>query len=481
MSTNRRTPGVYINEVDAFSNSIVGVPTSMPLFVGYTEKAKYQEKKLTNKPTQISSLKDYNTFFGGAPNTVFSLTKEENNNLPYDFSIDANNYKLEVSTGNYLLYNAVELFYLNGGGTCYIISIGDYNATISQDAIVNGLTIAEKVADATLLLVPDANLLDTIGQYCTVVDTMLLQCATLQNRFAIIDVYNGTQDLTTNVIEDFRNGIGEDNLSYGATYYPFLRTTLVSDEDIQYTQITPLEIINSVLESDVPTIADMQQKGLSTTQISQYLLSASPNYKTIIRAIAQKLNIQPPSGAMAGLYTMVDNERGVWSAPANISPIGVTNPTVAISDAQQGDLNVPVSGKAINAIRFFVGRGTLVWGARTLDGNNNDWRYIQMRRTIIYIETSIKNALNAYVFSPNVSNTWATVQATISSFLTGLWQQGGLLGSKASEAYTVQIGLGSTMTSDDILNGIMRVNVSICLVHPAEFIELSFTQMMQGA
>ncbi len=481
MPTNRQTPGVYITEVNTFSSSMVGVPTSIPLFVGYTEKANYQGKDLTNSPTQITSLKEYTTFFGGAPDTVFSLIKEENNNLPYDFSIGANQYKLEVGAGNYLLYNAVELFYLNGGGTCYITSIGDYNTTISQDAIVNGLTIAEKIDNASLLLVPDANLLDTIGQYCAVVNTMLLQCATLKSRFAILDVYKGWQDLSTSVIDDFRNGIGVDNLGYSAAYYPFLNTNLVSDADIQYTQISNVDVLSALLESNVNTIASMQQSGLNTQQISQYLLSASPNYKTVAAAIAQKLNIQPPSGAMAGLYTIVDNTKGVWNAPANINAIGVTSPTVAITNAQQGDLNAPALGKAINAIREFTDRGTMVWGARTLDGNSNDWRYIQVRRTIIYIETSIKLALQSYVFASNDGKTWVSVQASISNFLQGLWQQGGLLGSTASDAYTVQVGLGSTMTAEDVLNGYMKVSVTVQLIHPAEFIELTFTQMMQGA
>lgn len=481
MPINIKTPGVYINEQDAFFNSIIGAPTALPLFVGYTEKANLNGKDYTNKPVLVSNLSEYSLYFGGAPNTIFSIAKEENNNLPYDFSIGANQYKLEVGAGNYLLYNAVELFYQNGGGTCYILSIGDYNTTITQEAIVNGLTIAEKVADATLLLVPDANLLNTIGEYSAVANTMLLQCATLQSRFAILDVYNGWQDLSTNVITDFRNGIGEDNLSYGASYYPFLNTTLVGDTDIEYTQISNVEVLNALLESNVNSIASMQQKGLTTQQISQYLLIASPNYKTIATAIAQKLNIQPPSGIMAGLYSWVDNQKGVWNAPANINAIGVTSPTVAMTNDQQAELNVPVSGKAVNAIRLFTGRGTIVWGARTLDGNSSDWRYIQVRRTIIYIEESIKMALQSYVFAANDGKTWVSVQASISAFLTNLWQQGGLMGSKASDAYTVQVGLGSTMTSDDILNGILRVNITLCLVHPAEFIELTFTQMMQGA
>ena len=95
---------------------------------------------------------------------------------------------------------------------------------------------------------------------------------------------------------------------------------------------------------------------------------------------------------MAGIYAMVDNTRGVWKAPANVSLNYVNSPTETISDLEQEDLNMPMNGKAINAIRTFPGEGIKVWGARTLDGNSQDWRYINVRRTMLFIEESVKNA-----------------------------------------------------------------------------------------
>ena len=110
---------------------------------------------------------------------------------------------------------------------------------------------------------------------------------------------------------------------------------------------------------------------------------------------------------MAGVYTAVDNSKGVWKAPANVSLNSVISPTVNISHDDQEDLNVDVQGKSINAIRSFIGEGVLVWGARALDGNNLDWRYISVRRTIIMLEQSIKVATKAYVFENNDSTTWS--------------------------------------------------------------------------
>lgn len=138
-----------------------------------------------------------------------------------------------------------------------------------------------------------------------------------------------------------------------------------------------------------------------------------------------------------------------------------------------------VTGKSVNAIRTLPNYGVVIWGARTLDGNSQDWRYINVRRTLIMIEQSIKYALQSYIFQPNVSNTWVAVQSSISNFLTSLWAQGALQGAKPSDAFNVQVGLGVTMTAQDILNGLMNVSVQVAVTHPAEFIVLTFQQEMQ--
>ena len=89
--------------------------------------------------------------------------------------------------------------------------------------------------------------------------------------------------------------------------------------------------------------------------------------------------------------------------PPNVSVSYVNKAAVPVTDKDQEVLNMPMSGKAINAIRTFPGEGIKVWGARTLDGNSQDWRYINVRRTMIFLEQSVKNAARAYVFEPNVA------------------------------------------------------------------------------
>jgi Phage tail sheath protein FI len=175
---------------------------------------------------------------------------------------------------------------------------------------------------------------------------------------------------------------------------------------------------------------------------------------------------------------LVDNTRGVWNAPANVSINNVISPVIQINNNEQAELNAPIDGKSINAIRSFTGKGVLVWGARSLDGNSTDWRYIPVRRTCIMIETAVAAALQQFIFEPNDANTWINIQALIENYLTELWKQGALQGAKPEHAFAVQIGLGKTMTNTDLLEGMLRVQIMISVVRPAEFLVLSFQQKM---
>jgi hypothetical protein len=182
------------------------------------------------------------------------------------------------------------------------------------------------------------------------------------------------------------------------------------------------------------------------------------------------------------VYASVDNARGVWKAPANISLADVIAPVVAIDSAFQEGMNVdPDTGKSINAIRAFSGKGTLVWGARTLAGNDNEWRYISVRRFFNFAEESIKKGTEWVVFEPNDANTWIRVKAMIENFLTKQWRAGALAGAKPEQAFFVKVGLGLTMTALDILEGRMNIEIGMAVVRPAEFIILKFSHKLQEA
>ncbi|MBW1297697.1 phage tail sheath family protein [Aquimarina litoralis] len=203
------------------------------------------------------------------------------------------------------------------------------------------------------------------------------------------------------------------------------------------------------------------------------------NIKTAINNLPLQL---PPSSAMAGVYARVDSDRGVWKAPANVSVKYTVKPSQKITNDIQDRLNVDTTaGKSINAIRTFTGKGTLVWGSRTLAGNDKEWRYVPVRRFFNMAEESIKKATEQFVFEPNDRNTWVRVKAMINNFLTLQWRAGALAGPTPDKAFYVNVGLGETMTANDVLDGKMIIEIGMAVVRPAEFIILRFSHKMQEA
>jgi len=524
----RSTPGVYVTELDAFPPSVVGVETAVPAFIGYTQQAEINGKPVFNEAIKINSMVDFETIFGGAHKPIYDINQVDPftpGEDDYDFKL----YDVEDSTEKaytldqtdasaFKLYDSMRLFFANGGGKCYVVSVGTYEegAEIKKDALINGLGVIEEENGPTMLVIPDAILLPgsdpdkgwVSSDFATVTTTMLAQCAKLQDRVAILDVY-GSQLATKTDLEEivtqFHTDVGSEYLNYGMAYFPFLKATVAGLGEFNYTNINKDSnpTINDILtmqnkflntgsdgnltkkglavEEDIGKMDATRDEGQSEIEkLNQNLSASLPILGDIQAIMLGKNDTQPCSGAMAGVFTTTDNTRGVWNAPANISLNSVKAPTFKLDNDQQGDLNRPVNGKAIDCIREFTGRGSVVWGARTLDGNSNDWRYIQVRRTLIYIEQSIKNALDPFVFAPNDGNTWTKVTSMVSSFLQGLWSQGGLMGASADEAFSVECGIGSTMTGQDILEGYMIVQVTLQMIRPAEFIELTFKQKMEG-
>jgi uncharacterized protein len=635
MATAYKTPGVYVEEISKFPPSVAQVETAIPAFVGYTEQAvldgvDYHAESII-KPIKVGSLPEYEFFFGGAPDpTTIEIELNPDNTV-----------KKTVVNGVNLLYDSVRMFYANGGGDCFIVSVGGYNdeaSDVDKQELLDGLASIEKMDLPTLLVIPESVHLD-VADAGEVHATMLAQCNKLQDRFAVLDIVDGDEEITPSVdpVSDFRNNVGMNFLKYGAAYYPWIKTTLPFKIDYDaivngdFTQngspvgdIKSLfnnEIVDSIdnIDTDIatksgltaPAVGIINNRGsletyandlygyfkgffdLSLTtdtasnsaqsvhdkfvkadsvfhnllkllfdynHFSQAANSDAPSpawdnalisddfnvdfspltfaapatdrndvftatstatnaspyfkalfgkaeklvadfyaeleavrksrtdnlqevdavYKGIINAIGKQGVILPPSGAVVGIYAMVDNERGVWKAPANVSITAVKGPVVNVTHEDQESLNVDTeAGKSVNAIRAFTGKGTLIWGARTLAGNDNEWRYVPVRRFFNMVEESVKKATSQFVFEPNDANTWVKVRAMIENFLTLQWRAGALAGAKQDQAFYVRVGLGQTMTAEDILNGLMNVEIGMAVVRPAEFIILKFSHKMQ--
>lgn len=652
MASAYKTPGVYVEEISIFPPSVAQVETAIPAFIGYTNIAKDRNGKLLDDtPQKITSMLEFVSYFGGPPE--ISITRVELNNLNQVTEIELED--------NYYLYESMRLFYANGGGKCYVVSVGRSDGTdVDHDALKRGLDAIAKVDEPTLLVVPDAPLM-TQANMENLYQAMLAQCAKLGDRFAILDLKNAETTTFEEEIQNFRNGIGMNNLKYGAAYTPWLKANLprtvsyaslkgkisrsadfvdledliddvkakalgsqldqlVDDKDLIDAQLnnladtegTPdahyeklvthlkqdttktnlqnllnfyiegidfvrdtLEIgddnfalshtvatapdesllehlknkldesvnskgINDVVKAIKDMYADFDVPfaalnltasstgivyttnpaagnyftggGTQTEEITKHLkeifglykevksaidyikttvasyvsiyensaVESIPALKTIKNAIASEYLTLPPSAAMAGVYSRIDANRGVWKAPANTSLNSVVGVTELIDHDQQKDINVDVvAGKSINAIRPFTGKGIMVWGARTLAGNDNEWRYISVRRFFNMVEESVKKATEQFVFEANDANTWVKVRAMIENFLNLQWRAGALAGAKPDDAFFVRVGLGETMTAEDILNGVMNIEIGMAVVRPAEFIILKFSHKMQ--
>jgi uncharacterized protein len=578
---NYKTPGVYVEEISKLPASVAPVATAIPAFIGYTEKRERNGVIIDPAtPVRITSLLEYQEIFGGSFGEKLSVTltgssiKEEDTNIAVAAA---------TSLSPYTLYYHLVMYFGNGGGPCYVVSVGTtYNGIadvpvnpatlLSVGDLQAGLAAVEKEDEVTLLVVPEAIVLEATNRK-TINDDMLAQCNKLQDRFAIMDALYDSAGTVNQDSINFRADVGNDYLKYGACYYPSLKTTInlhfedgtvaitdnrtgavfnnstlaavhegTSDiaasgtvtivdfgtisgatitvdgnalvEGSEWTAetdndtsagnlaaaINGLGNVSAASSGNVVTIvADVAGSAgngitLSTSHSANAAVSGAnleggfdevtadkTLFNNIVREIKKTFEVELyPSAAMAGIYARVDFTRGVWKAPANVSLRLVKEPSVLVTSEQQMTLNVDAtSGKSINVIRKFAGKGTIVWGARTLAGNDNEWRYVPVRRLFIFVEESVKKATEFVVFEPNNAKTWLRTKAMIENFLTGLWRDGALAGAKPEQAFFVKVGLGETMTALDILEGRMNVEIGMAAVRPAEFIILKFSHKLQ--
>jgi phage tail sheath protein FI len=467
-----KTPGVYIEEIPKLPPSIASVETAIPAFIGYTEKAQWKEAgDLLNKPWRIDSLLQYEQFFG------FPDPEKESLSVTFSTSgarVEINGKVDETKRSKFLMYYSLQLFFDNGGGPCWITSVGNYESTggeIIAQNLLDGLAEVAKINEVTLLLFPDAINLGSGTDYYNVYDTAIDQCVLLKDRFTVLDVYHNPDNANlwsadVQFLRDTLSGTTEE-LKYAAVYFPRIYTGVNYNYKVPGDQSTDNDASIIIAGGAADNLAD-----LKSANNAQYFQAKN--------ALSNIEMLLPASSAIVGIYASVDNSRGVWKAPANINIDNAIRPEYLITHNEQEGLNVDTTaGKSINVIRKFEGRGpAIVWGARTLAGNDNEWRYISVRRFFNMVEESTKNATEQFVFEPNDRNTWIRVKSMIENYLTQQWKAGALMGTTTREAFYVKIGLGETMTELDIWEGRMIVEIGLAVVRPAEFIILKFMHKM---
>ena len=412
MPATLKAPGVYVQEISVFPPSVAEVDTAVPAFVGYTEKAqKTVANDLILKPTKVYSFTEFEQYYGLPKAEALTATATKTADV-YSATVTP------PATIAFIFYHAIKAFFDNGGGKCYIVSAGSYAATqglkgdgggnlATKFGLEDGLKAVANEDEPTLLVIPEAVNLSS-ADFTTLSAAMLKQCADLGDRFAILDVRDGGPGgLDNTTLATNRGYFGANNLKYGAAYYPFLKTSL-----------------NHFVDSG-ETNVDVAVDGGAAADLGTFKTSNTGAYNAVKTALREHYLTLPPSALVAGVYCAVDTARGVWKAPANVGLADVIEPVVKLDDERQGELNIDATGgKSINALRAFVVRGTLVWGARTLAGNDNEWRYISVRRLFNTVEESVKKSTYWAVFEPNDANTWVKVRGMIENYLTQKWREG---------------------------------------------------------
>jgi len=322
---------------------------------------------------------------------------------------------------------AVNGFYDNGGGKCYVYIMGVQNMECSireNQADKLGLYAFDDVDDMALHVCPGLN----FNQQ----REMLEHCETRKDRFAILDgpiVSLGDMDIQAS------------NKGYGALYVPWLKVTKPS----WY-----------VGEQDIKIGGPLRRKMIKKDKNELYV---------------------PPSGHMAGLYARVDTDRGVHKAPANEIVMGITGLSQNINAIEQGQYN----DRGINVIRAFKDRGIRCWGARTLATKSDpSWKYINVRRLFIMIEQSIMQGMQWAVFEPNDHTLWKKLTRDVRAYLMRIWRSGALFGASPDEAFYVKCD-EETNPRYLIDAGQVNVQIGICPVKPAEFVIFSIGQWDGGA
>jgi len=307
--------------------------------------------------------------------------------------------------------HSMKHFFDNGGQAAFVFSLGRIPDPLSWPAISDAFDTL-----TTKLEVEERITLLAFPDICHFedVDDYLQAWNTLltlcQVRSGLFTVLDAPK-----VFAQVQTLLGKDLVgdNYGAAYWPYLKTTYVDEND------NPVDV--------------------------------------------------PPSAAVCAVFQHVDQSKGIWCAPANIELAQVLELSAPITNPyDQPD------GRVINPIVTFPDRGTKVWGCRTLsNGTDPASRYVQVRRLLSYCEQQLGRLGQQFLFEPNNEFTWSRLKGLVDNWLYDLWYQGALAGENESQAYQVKIGLGETMTQDDILDGQMRMSILLSPVLPAEFIELN--------
>lgn len=510
------TPGVYVEEVERGAKPIEGVSTSTAGFLGEAERGPIE-------PERVTSFSDFRRIFGGpteGSNLAYAVDGFFRNGggRAYIARIVPNEWRetddaVASATLDGVSEDVIEVTAVGPGswGTNVAVWIDDatlgrtdqFKVTIGYWRDLPDVTDIEysnesetdpgliqqygepdheEVYDNLSTDESKSNFYESrINSASTLVDMTQVNGGRPENGTAIL---SASHDFTAESVgtDDFQ---GEDTAGERTGFEAFkeideISIVCVPDENahtglrdriIEHCE-NDMEDRVAVLQPDTGT----RPSGVETEAEADDTSYAALYYPwlTVLDPDTNVEQLVPPGGHVAGIYARSDTEHGVHKAPANEVVRGIQSLELNLTKEDQASLNP----KGVNCIRSFRGRGIRVWGARTLSSDPS-WKYVNVRRLLLFIEESIDEGTQWVVFESNDERTWARVRQTIGNFLTSVWNNGALMGSTPEEAFYVKCDR-STMTQDDIDNGRLICEIGVAPVKPAEFVIFRISQWTGG-
>ena len=516
---NYKSPGVYVEEVQAGSRPIEGVGTATAAFIGITASGPY------DRPVKVTNWSQYVREFGGWVEGAY---------LPH----------------------AVYQYFNNAGGSCYVIRIGENGADGARRASAeltsavkaglgvyrveardeggagDGIRIRVQNTPAAIEAAPAESGDGAASESGEDTFSVAVQRGDTVERYEGISPRKGRNDLATRLqhstlvqVSEVGNApvaeripsTGEVVLSGGASLPARLTPTdyigdatrrsgiagLAALDDVTIVAVPDLMAAYEAGQFDLDGVATVQNalidhckdmkdrmaildapKGLTAQEVREWVTEKA-RFNTAYAALywpwvqfpdphLGQPRLMPPSGAIAGIWGRNDDTRGVHKAPANEIVAGALDLELNVTRLEHDDLNPA----GINVIRAFPGRGILVWGARTLS-DDTTWRYVNVRRLFNYIESSILAGTQWVVFEPNDLELWQRIRRTVSAFLLGLWRDGALFGATPEQAFYVKCD-AETNPPDQVDNGYVLIEIGVAPVKPAEFVVFRIAQLPTG-
>jgi phage tail sheath protein FI len=536
MSTAYSYPGIYIQEMPLSTKTITPTPTSIAAFVGYSHPWK-TKAAFTNGMTnaiQLFSFSDFEANFGGLISS--DVVAADLSRAVYAFFLNGgtNAWVVGLEPKAEIAGPTTVSFGTAADDLCYVNNVNPDNT----NATVGIQFLALEPADTVPITVTISNLRKNSSSVVTIFDLSICygsQVEVYRNMdISLAKGAAGSLDKTLNGVSQLVQVQPMSGTSYGTAFAtiqqsgfnlmqigsssaPVISTTLFSSDFTavfeQNSTLDNVEIFNLLLTPGVYDNA-VQSAALAFAERKRaFMILDPPANSTASTGDSYQINNMitsmplsqngaiyfpyinatdpvsgspmqvAPSGYVAGVFATTDSNRGVWKAPAGMaaSVLGTTGPVAVgvMNDMQQGFLYSTLNTIPVNCLRSFSGAGTVVYGSRTLVGNNSAFeqsKYVPVRRMTLFIEQTLVANLKWVVFEPNDEPLWLAIKSSIEAFLLSLFNQGALQGSTPSDAFQVKCD-ATTTTSSDQQNGIVNIVIGVALLKPAEFVVIKLSQL----